>query len=104
LVYSPERQFFNLIPKHIVPLYRLGTCQINEMETVVRDWLRMQESAFCLKGMCKPGRGGTNAWFCWRYSASHLTACGWKQCGCLRRHWTLVLALLNGVVSAGQVI
>jgi len=51
LVYSPERQFFNLIPKHIVPLYRLGTCQVNEMETAVRDWLRMQESAFCLKGM-----------------------------------------------------
>jgi len=43
--------FTSLILKHIVPLYRLGTCQINEMETAIRDWLRMQESAFCLKGM-----------------------------------------------------
>jgi len=52
LVYSLERQIFNLIPKHIVRLYRLSTCQINEMEKAVRDWLRMQESAFfCLKGM-----------------------------------------------------
>jgi hypothetical protein len=48
LVYSPGRQFFNLIPKHIVPLYRLGTCQINVMEMAVRDWLRMQESALRL--------------------------------------------------------
>jgi hypothetical protein len=26
----------------------LGTCQINEVEMAFRDWLRMQESAFCL--------------------------------------------------------
>jgi hypothetical protein len=111
LVHSPVRQFFNLIPKHFVLFYRLGTYQINAMEMAVRDWLRIQQFALWRSETFQPGRVETNASVrlclllaqACSYCACHLTACGWKQCDLLRRHWTVVLALFNDVVSAGQV-